>query len=41
MHTFKLIFFVFAFVCFVFEAWRHKSVTAAGLAFWVATQFLV
>jgi len=40
-----LVFLVFAFVCFVVATWRigqpdWPRLIAAGLAFWVATQFL-
>jgi len=40
-----LVFLVFAFVCFVLAAFPYTSpywnrLIAAGLAFWVATQFL-
>lgn len=40
-----LVFLVFAFVCFVLAAWydglpNWNKLIAAGLAFWIATQFL-
>lgn len=35
-----LILIVAAFVLFVIEAWRSKSLVAAGLACWVATLLL-
>jgi hypothetical protein len=32
-----LILLIFAFACFVIDAWRTKSLVAAGLAFWVGS----
>ena len=36
-----LVLLVAAFVCFVIEAAWHRSLTAAGLACWVATLIFV
>lgn len=40
MLTFPILLLVIAFVCFVFEAIRGRSVLAAGFACWVLAELL-